>query len=156
MASPSQRRIAPAEHGQPFLARDAFDDAFAHQPLLRLHRQEHHADAVLPGSGSEKPSSRAFPREKFVRDLDQNAGAVAGFRIAAAGAAVRQIDQDLDALANDLVRFVAIEIDDKTHAAGVVLVAGIVETLRVTGGEDMLQNTLVAIITSTGFIVLQY
>ena len=57
-------------------------------------------------------------------------GAVAGFRIAAAGSAVSQIDQDLDALAYDLVGLLPIEIHDETHPAGVVLVAGIVEALR--------------------------
>ena len=46
-----------------------------------------------------KPSLRALAREELVRDLDQDAGAVAGLRVAAAGAAVRQVDQDLDALA---------------------------------------------------------
>ena len=51
-----------------------------------------------PGAGSVKPELGALAREELVRNLNQDAGAVAGFRIAAASAAVRQVDQDLDAL----------------------------------------------------------
>ena len=51
-----------------------------------------------PGAGSVKPSLAHSPVKEGVRDLDQDAGAVAGLRIAAAGAAVRQVDEDLDAL----------------------------------------------------------
>ena len=76
-----------------------------------------------PGGGSVKPSFGAFAREEFVRNLNQNAGAVARFRIAAAGAAMRQVDEDLDALFDDVVRLLAFDIGDKTHAAGIVLVA---------------------------------
>ena len=65
-----------------------------------------------------------------MRDLNQNAGAVAGSRIATARAAVRQIDENFNAVADDLVRLLAAEVHDKAHPAGVVFVTGIVETLR--------------------------
>ena len=45
-----------------------------------------------PGRRQREAELRAFALEKRVRDLDQDAGAVAGLRIAAAGAAVRQVD----------------------------------------------------------------
>jgi hypothetical protein len=38
-----------------------------------------------------------------VRNLDQEARAVTCFRIAAAGAAVRQVDEDLDTFEDDVV-----------------------------------------------------
>ena len=82
-----------------------------------------------PGAGSVKAQARAFALEKGVRNLDQNAGAVAGLRIAAAGAAVRQVDQDLNALQDDVVRLAALDIGDKADAAGVVLVLRAVEAL---------------------------
>ena len=82
-----------------------------------------------PGGGSVKPSVGALAREELVRNLDQDAGAVAGFRIAAAGAAMRQVDQDLQSLEDDVVRLLALDVDHETDAAGVVLVAGVVETL---------------------------
>ncbi len=158
MASPSIGVSRQPSTVKPFFAGDAFDDAFAQSAAAAAPPAGTSCPRrSSPGSGSENPSSRAFPREEFVRDLNQDAGAVAGFRIAAAGAAVRQIDQDLDALADDFVRFLPIEIDHKTHPAGVVFVAGIVKPLRRPGGGyDMLQNTLSRTITSTGFISLQY
>ena len=62
-------------------------------------------------------------------NLRQNAGAVAGQRIAAAGAAMRQVDQDLQARADDLVALLAVHVDDEADAAGVVLVGRIVQAL---------------------------
>ena len=130
MADAVDGRVAPAEDGEPFLADDALEDAFALQPLVRFDRQEGHADAVLAGRRQGEAELGALAREELVRDLDQHAGAVAGFRIAAAGAAMRQVDQDLNALDDDVVRFVAFDVGNEADAAGIVLMAGIVKSLR--------------------------
>ena len=87
-------------------------------------------DAVLAGGRQREAQLGALAREELVRDLDQHAGAVAGFRIAAARSAMRQVDQDLDALDDNVVRFLTVKVDDEAHAAGIVLVAGIVQSLR--------------------------
>ena len=42
--------------------------------------------------GQRKSRAGAFAREELVRNLNQDARAVAGFRVAAAGSAVRQVD----------------------------------------------------------------
>ena len=115
---------------QAFFAHDALENAFALQALVLLHRQEDHADAVLAGCGQREAELRAFAREELVRDLDQDAGAVAGFRIAAAGAAMRQVDEDLNALLDDVVAFVAADVGDEADAAGIVLMRRIVKPLR--------------------------
>jgi hypothetical protein len=65
-----------------------------------------------------------------MRDLDQDARAVASLRVAAARAAVRQVDQNLHAFENDVVRFPAFDIRDKADATPIVLVPRIVKTLR--------------------------
>ena len=96
---------------------------------MLLDRQESHADAVGPGLGKSETELLAFAREELVRNLDQDAGAIAGFRIAAAGAAMGQIQQDLNSLANDVVTLVAADAGDKPDAAGIVLVRRVVETL---------------------------
>ena len=75
---------------------------------------------------------RAFLRdllEERVRHLHQHAGAVAGVGLAAAGAAMVEIAQDLDGLLQDLVGLAALHVDDEADAAGVVLELRIVETL---------------------------
>ena len=123
-------RVAPAEHGEPLFAHDALEDAFALQAVVRLHRQEDHADAVLARRRQGETQLGALAREELVRDLDQDAGAVAGSRIAAAGAAVRQVDQNLDALEDDVVRLLALDIGNEADAAGIVLVARVVQALR--------------------------
>ena len=97
---------------------------------MRLDRKKSHADAVFPRRRQRETELGALAREKLVGDLDQHAGAIAGSRIAAAGAPVRQVDQHLDALQNDLVRPLALEVRDEADAAGVVLVARVVEALR--------------------------
>ena len=83
-----------------------------------------------PCGGQREAEPRALAREELVGNLDQHAGAVAGFRVAAAGAAVRQVDEDLDALEDDVVGLLAVDVDHEADAAGVVLVARIVEPLR--------------------------
>jgi hypothetical protein len=41
-----------------------------------------------------------------------------------------QIDQDLQALADDVIRLSALDIRNEANAAGVMLVPGIIKTLR--------------------------
>jgi hypothetical protein len=77
-----------------------------------------------------KPDLAAFPGKEFVRNLNQNASAIAGFRIAAAGAAMSQVDEDFNSLADNLVAFFAANAGYKANAARVMLVRRVVETLR--------------------------
>jgi hypothetical protein len=42
---------------------------------------------------------------------------------------VGEVDQDLDAFADDVMALVSADAGHKTHAAGVVLIVGVVETL---------------------------
>ncbi len=65
--------------------------------------------------------------QQRVRDLDQAAGAVADQRIGADRAAMVEIDEDFETAADDVVRFSAFDVGDKTDAARVMLVAGIIQ-----------------------------
>ncbi len=51
------------------------------------------------------------------------------FRIATASPAVRQADQDLDPLPDDVMALVTTNAGDKTHPASVVLVGWVVQPL---------------------------
>ena len=56
---------------------------------------------------------------------------------------MRQIDQDLYAFLHDRVRFVAIQIHHEAHAAGIVLMTGVIESLffgRVGHGSEYLSQ----------------
>ena len=57
-------------------------------------------------------------------------GAVAGVVLAAAGAAVVQVDQGRQAVADQPVRLPPLEVDHEADAAAIVLVLRVVEALR--------------------------
>jgi len=71
----------------------------------------------------------AFAPEEFVWDLDEDASAVAGFSVAAAGTTVREVGEDLDSLDDDVVRSFTLNIGDEPDTARIALVVGIIKTL---------------------------
>src|SRR5213594_3503824 len=114
------RHVAPAEQALAFLADDAGDEPL---DLLALHdiaRQEHAADPVVLRAGQGDAEAAAVLAEEFVGDLQENAGAVAGVRLAATGAAVQEVDQHEEALADDRVGLAALDVDHEADAARVV------------------------------------
>ena len=96
---------------------------------MLLNRQESHAYRVLAGRGQFNSEGCALAGKKLVRNLNQDAGAVTSFGIAAAGAAMREIYQDLDSLLDDLVALFAANAGYKAHSTSVVLIRRIVKTL---------------------------
>ena len=86
-------------------------------------------DAVLAGGGQSDPRLAGDQLQELVRQLDQNAGAVAGIGLATAGAAVVQVQQHLQGLLNDGVGLPALDVDHEAHAAGLVLELRIVQAL---------------------------
>ena len=78
-----------------------------------------------------------------MRHLDENARAVAGIGLAAAGAAVVQVQQHLQGLLDDRVGLPALDVDDEPDAAGLVLELRVVKALF---GRGMGPRRLAAII----------
>ena len=72
---------------------------------MLLDGQENHSHTVASGLRQGEAQLLALASEEFVWNLDQDAGTVAGFRVAAAGSAMRKIQEDLDAFADDVVTF---------------------------------------------------
>ena len=86
----------------------------------------------LPYSPAGGSGMRAFLQTSSLKACGicmQHAGAVAGVDLAAAGAAVVEVLQDLDGLLEDAVRLAALDVDHEAEPAGVVLEARIVESL---------------------------
>ena len=113
--------VAPAEQRCPsssMMRAISVLDAIA---IALVMRQEHEAGAVRAGGGQRERHDLAQER---VGHLNQDAGAVTGVRLAAAGAAVLQVDEDLQRLRDDVVRALALDVDDEADAAGVVFGAG--------------------------------
>ena len=73
-----------------------------------------------PGSGRVMPCAAQTFTEKLVRNLHQDAGAVAGIGLAAAGAAVIEVDENGERLLDDGVGFAALHVHDKADAARIV------------------------------------
>ena len=65
--------------------------------------------------------------EEGVGNLDEDAGAIAGVRLAAAGAAVLQVDQHLQTARDYRMGSAARDVDHESDAAGVVFEAWVVQ-----------------------------
>ncbi len=122
-----QRHVAPSEKSLSFGGTDFFQSRFAKAAFAVVPRQKHIADAILARRWQRDSLLGQLGHKELVRHLQQNAGAVAGERIAAAGPAVRQIHQNFQPLPHDLVAFSTLHVDDKAHAAGIMLEGRIVQ-----------------------------
>src|SRR5277367_1227785 len=124
------RRVAPAKDFQAFLAGNALKDAFARETLLALDGQEDHPHTVVPRRREMESELDTLARKKRVRNLNQQPSAISRFGVAAAGAAMGEIDEDLNTAGNDVVRSIAFDVGDEADAARVAFVAGVVKALR--------------------------
>jgi hypothetical protein len=95
-----------------------------------LHRKKNHSNAVRSCLWKLETKLLALAGEELMRDLNQNASAVTGFRIASTRAAVRQVQKNPNSLLDDVVTFSAADAGDEADAAGVVLVSRMVQALR--------------------------
>ena len=101
--------------------------------------RKHHGHAVRARLGQLHAQLAAFARKEDVRNLDQDARAVARLRIAARRAAMGQVDQNLEALADDVVALLAANAGDKPHAAGIVLIPWMIEPLRMRNAKTAIR-----------------
>ena len=93
-------------------------------------RHEQRADAVFAGLRQRDAERLGLAGEELVRDLHQDAGAVAGARIGADRAAMLEVDQDGQRVDDDLVRLAALDVGDESDAAGILGERGIVKAVR--------------------------
>src|SRR5688572_32539136 len=114
-------------------------------PLFRSLRQRERHDLA----------EEAIPR------LDQDAGAVAGVRLAAAGPAVLEVDEHLQRLLDDVVRALPLDVHDEPDAAGVALMARVVQTrlrcqiLRATARRALCRRVQRLVATEHGRHIVQ-
>jgi len=123
------RHVPPAEQDLAFVLDRPLDLVLAREPRRRLLGQEHRADAVLArGRQGHAPFSHLFA-EQAIRDLDQDAGAVARLGIGTHRPAVGEVFEDEQPLLDDLVALAALDVRDEADAAGVVFAGGVIEPL---------------------------
>src|SRR6185369_13205512 len=119
----------PPEQVLAFLGDDFGKDLFALGPVGTIARKEDHADAVFAGGGQGDLGFLGDALEKFVGRLNEDAGAVAGIGFAAAGAAMVEVQKDLEGLLDDCVRLAAFNIDDEADSAGIVFKLRVIKAL---------------------------
>src|ERR1700678_4147214 len=81
-----------------------------------------------PPRAAQSPVA-ALPLKKLMRNLEEDAGSITGLGIASASAAMGQVEQHLNAFADDVMTFVAANIGDESDSASIVLLRRMVETL---------------------------
>ncbi len=121
--------VAPAEQVLAFLDDDRLDALLAETPLLIIAGQKEHAHPVLARNGQPQSEPPSLLLEEAMGHLHENPRPVAGLRIAPRGAAVREVDEYLQALLDELVRLTTVDVADEADPARVVFEAGIVESL---------------------------
>ncbi len=129
--------VAPAEEHLTFGADCALDLLLARQAARRLLGQKHHSHAVLARHRKGHTLLRHFLAEEGIRDLQQDAGTVAGQRIGAGGAAVGEVLEDPQTLLDDTVALLPLDVGDEPDTTGVVLVGRVVQSL---GGNRRLSH----------------
>ena len=94
---------APAEKFLPFGPDDLLKALLDFLAELFLGRKENHGHAVMTGGREVNVLFLGHGPEKFIRHLDKYAGTVTRIFLESAGTTVLQVDQNLQALLDDLV-----------------------------------------------------
>ena len=123
------RHVAPADQG--LALGDDHRLEMADGELARgfLLRQEAHRDGVAPGRRQLQRHLVRPVAQQAIGHLDQAAGTIAHQRVGPDRAAMVEIDQDLQAATDDLVRLAALDIGHEADPARIVFVAWIVQSL---------------------------
>ncbi len=122
------RQDAPAQQGLAFLGDDAREFALAGCGFRGVGRQEHEAGAVMACGRERDADLCAFTAQEGVRDLDQDARAVAGIHFGAAGAAMLEMLEDRQRSLDRRVRFSTLDVDHEPDATSVVFCICVIET----------------------------
>ena len=96
---------------------------------MQFHWEKDHTHAVFAWRWQPETQAHTLGFEMGMRDLDQDPRAVTCLWIATTSSTMRKINEDFDALKNDLVSLLPGDVRDKTNPACVVLVARIVKPL---------------------------
>ena len=106
---------------------------------MLVNGKEDHGHAVCARLGQLNAEFAALAREEDMRNLNQNAGAIARLRITACRSAMGEVDEDLETLADDVVALFALDACHQAHSARIVLIARVVETLGLRKAKTLIR-----------------
>ena len=124
------RHLAPAQEHHALALDHLRIDVANDLPPVRITRHEQRADRIFAGLRQGESELFRLLDEEPVRDLHQDAGAVAGARVGADRAAMLQIAEDGERVLDQPMRFPALDVGDEPDAAGILVERGIVEPLH--------------------------
>src|SRR5206468_4328579 len=125
------RRVAPADHLEALGGGDALKHTLALQAAVPVDGKEAHGHAVGAFRGQLHVELAEFARKENVWNLNQDSCAIPGFRIATGCPAMGEVQQNLEALADDFVALLSADAGYQPHATGIVLILRVIESLRV-------------------------
>ena len=124
------RHGAPADDLLAFVAHNLLEHLLAEVTRGGVLRQEDDADAVLARLRQMQVERRELLDEEAVRHLHEDARAIASVFLAATGAAMLHVAEDIQGLAHDVMRLAALQVHEKADAARIVFIGRIIQTLR--------------------------
>ena len=107
----------------------ALDQRLALGAGLVLLWRKQHAHSVVAGGRQFNSGAGAFFTQKVSGSWMQDAGTVTGQRVSADSAAVSQVFQNLQALADNGMTLRTLDMGDEADATGIVFVSGIIQAL---------------------------
>ena len=119
---------SPSEKNLSFSSGDALDNILADFPRFFILREKSHTDSVSVGFGKFDTEVCGLAAEKGIWNLDQNACAVAGFRVTTRCTAMLQIMKNLKSHFDQTVRFPPFYMSDETDAAGVMFKTRVIQS----------------------------
>ena len=104
-----------------------------YKALAGIWRQGDHAHAIFGFARQGHAGGFGGAFEELMGHLQKDAGAVARVGFAATSTPMVEIAQNLQCLLDDVVRFAALDVDQKTYPARVMLKLRVVKTLFARG-----------------------
>src|ERR1019366_2324946 len=124
------RRIPPAKKNLSFSSDHFLDNGFDDLAAFRIARQKKRADRIVARRRQDKAELACPFGKKAVRNLNQHATAIARPGIGADRTAMIEIAQNLEAHADDFMRFAIVHVGNETDAAGIMFVGWRIKALR--------------------------
>ena len=127
------RHLAPKEQRHASLGAALLKHAAGILYALVVLREEQHGHAIVALCRQNLAALLSLFTEKVMRNLEQDASAVAGVLLESRAAAVLQVDQNGQRIVQDLVMALAVDIGKRADATCIVVEFGAIKALLLSG-----------------------
>ena len=127
------RHLAPKEQRHAGLGAALLKHATGILYALVVLREEQHGHAIVALCRQNLAALLSLFAEKMMRNLEQDAGAVAGVLLESRTAAVLQVDQNGQRVVQNLVMALAVDIGKRADATCIVVEFGAIKALLLSG-----------------------